>query len=152
MDMNNKIMYFKLNANNQEELIKLIELYETVFEMDPFEYPRINYQKKLLNTDNIIFVVAKYEKKIIGGLTAHELPSTYFEANEVYVYDLAVHHDFQRRGVGTRLMDKLKEISCTKGDKEIFLQADIGDYAIDFYKKIGGVPVDVIHFSFPCKK
>ncbi len=64
--MNNKITYFKLNANNQEELIKLIELYETVFEMDPFEYPRINYQKKLLNTDNIIFVVAKYEKKIIG--------------------------------------------------------------------------------------
>lgn len=73
--------------------------------MDPFEYPRINYQKKLLNTDNIIFVVAKYEEKIIGGSTAYELPSSYFEANEVYVYDLAVHHDFQRRGVGTRLMD-----------------------------------------------
>jgi len=33
------------------------------------------------------------------------------------------------------------------------LQADVGDdYAIDFYKKIGGVPEDVIHFSFACKE
>ena len=42
--------------------------------------------------------MAKYEEDIIGGLTAHQLASTYFEANEVYVYDLAVHQEFQRMG------------------------------------------------------
>ncbi len=65
-------------------------------------------------------MVAKYEEDIIGGLTAHELPSTYFEANEVYVYDLAVHPNFQKKGIGRRLIEELKNISCSKGDKEIY--------------------------------
>lgn len=148
-----KVKYLKLNVNNLEELVKLIKLYENVFEMEPFQYPSYDYLKKILKNENTIFAVAKYEEEIIGGLTAHELASTYFEANEVYVYDLAVHQDFQRKGIGTRLIEELKKISCNKGDKEIFLQADVGDdYAIDFYKKIGGVPEDVIHFSFACKE
>jgi aminoglycoside 3-N-acetyltransferase I len=148
----NKIKYLHLNVNNLEDILKLIKLYENVFKMETFVYPSHSYLENILKNDNIIFVVAKYEEEIIGGLTAHILPSTYFESNEVYVYDLAVHHDFQRIGIGTRLIEELKNITCVKGDKEIFLQADIGDeYAIDFYKKIGGIPEDVIHFSFACK-
>jgi ribosomal protein S18 acetylase RimI-like enzyme len=152
-NISNKIEYLQLSVNNLEELVKLIKLYENVFEMEPFQYPSHDYLEKILKNENTLFVVAKYEEEIIGGLTAHQLASTYFEANEVYVYDLAVHQEFQRKGVGTRLIEELKKISCSKGDKEIFLQADIPDeYAIDFYKKIGGVPEDVIHFSFACKE
>ena len=69
------------------------------------------------------------------------------------MYDLAVHQDFQRMGIGTRLLEELRRIICNNGDKEIFLQADIGDTnAIDFYKRNGGVPENVIHFSFACNK
>jgi len=150
-DSSKKIEYLPLSVNNLEDLVKLIKLYENVFEMNPFPYPSYDYLKKLLKNDKIIFIVAKFEDEIIGGLTAHELASTYFESNEVYVYDLAVHQDFQRKGIGTKLIEELKKISCNKGDKEIFLQADIDDkYAIEFYNKIGGVPEDVIHFSFAC--
>jgi len=149
--ISDKTDYLRLNVNNLEEFVKLIKLYENVFEMEPFQYPSYDYLKKILKNENTIIMVAKYEDGIIGGLTAHQLASTYFEANEVYVYDLAVHQDFQRKGIGTRLIEELKKISCSKGDKEIFLQADVGDdYAIEFYKKIGGVPEDVIHFSFAC--
>lgn len=152
-DAASKITYQRLNVNNLEDFVKLIELYEKVFEMEPFQYPSRGYMEKILKKENIIFLVGKYDDNVVAGLTAHELPSTYFEANEVYVYDLAVHSDFQRKGVGTRLLENLKEISCPKGDKEVFLQADIEDgYAIEFYKKIGGVPEDVIHFSFQCEK
>jgi ribosomal protein S18 acetylase RimI-like enzyme len=148
-----KVEYLQLDVNNLEELFKLIKLYENVFKMEPFQYPSNDYLEKTLKNENTIFVVAKYGEEIIGGLTAHELASTYFEYNEVYVYDLAVHQDFQRKGIGTRLIEELKKSSCSKGDKEIFLQADVGDdYAINFYKKIGGVPEDVIHFSFACKE
>lgn len=153
MDDYNKIEYLQLSVNNLEELSKLIKLYQNVFEMEPFQYPSHDYLEKILKNENTLFVVAKCREEIIGGLTAHELASTYFEANEVYVYDLAVHQDFQRKGIGTRLIEKLRKISCGKGDKEIFLQADFGDdYVIDFYKKIGGVPEDVIHFSFACNE
>ncbi len=152
-DIKKKIEYFRLSVNNLDELVKLIELYENVFEMEPFQYPSFNYLEKLLKNENTILMIAKYEEEIVAGLTAHQLPSTYFEANEVYVYDLAVRQDFQRKGIGTRLMEELKKICCDIGDKEIFLEADIPDeYAINFYNKIGGVPEDVIHFSFACKK
>ena len=152
-DIKNKIKYSRIRANNLDDLVELIKLYENVFEMKQFQYPSSNYLKKILKNENTIFMVAKYEEEIIAGLTAHQLPSTYFEANEVYVYDLAVNKNFQRRGIGTRLIDELKKISCNSGDKEIFLQADIEDkYAIEFYKKIGGIPENVIHFSFSCNR
>ncbi len=148
----NKIEYSQLDLNNLGELVKLIKLYENVFEIETFKYPSQSYLKKILKNENTIFLVARYENDVIGGLTAHQLASTYFEANEVYVYDLAVHQDFQRMGIGSQLIEELKEISCSNGDKEIFLQADIEDeYAIDFYNKIGGIPENVIHFSFSCK-
>jgi len=148
-DLSKKIEFLRLTVNDLEDLIGLIKLYEHVFEMKQFTYPSPTYLERMLKKENTIFMVAKYEDHIIGGLTAHELASAYSEANEVYVYDLAVHPDFQRKGIGTRLIDELKKISCEKGDKEIFLQADIDDtQAIGFYKKIGGVPENVIHFTF----
>ena len=146
-DISNRIEYFQLNENNLDEIIKLLKLYENVFEMEPFEYPTHDYLEKILKNQDIIFMAAKYEDEIIAGLTAHILASVYSKSNEVYVYDLAVHQDFQRKGIGTTLLKKLKKIICDKGDKEIFLQADIEDkYAIDFYKKIGGVPENVLFF------
>ena len=69
--INNKIEYFQLNVNHLDEFVKLIKLYENVFEMEPFEYPSHSYLKKILKNESIIFVVAKYEDDIIGGLTAH---------------------------------------------------------------------------------
>lgn len=152
-DIINDMEYLTLSVNNLEELVKLLKLYEDVFEMEPFKYPSHDYLERLLNNDDIIFVVAKYEGEIIAGLTAYNLASIYYESNEVYVYDLAVHRDFQRKGIGTRLIEEIKRISCSKGDIEVYLQADFEDkYALDFYEKIGGVPEDVIHFSFPCKR
>lgn len=147
--VNDQLKYTRLGIGDTEGLLELIKLYETVFEMEPFQYPSRSYLERLLENKNTIFLVASYQEDIIAGLTAHQLPSTYFEAHEVYVYDLAVHPDHQRRGIGTQLLEELKGISCQQGDKEIFLQADIDDaYAIDFYKKIGGVPENVIHFTF----
>ncbi|MGZ7068898.1 MAG: hypothetical protein ACXVHT_11380 [Methanobacterium sp.] len=84
-DISNKIKYLRLSVYNLVDLVKLIKLYENVFEMKPFQYPSHEYLKKILKNENTIFVVAKYEKEVIAGLTAHQLPSTYFEANEVYV-------------------------------------------------------------------
>ena len=105
----NKIEYLRLSVNNLEEFVKLIKLYENVFEMEPFPYPSHGYLEKILKNENIYYCSCQYyEEEIIAGLTAHQLASTYFEANEVYVYGLAVHQDFQRKGIGTRLMDELK--------------------------------------------
>ena len=94
----NKIEYSQIDLNNLGELVKLIKLYENVFEMETFKYPSQSYLKKILKNVNTIFLVARYENDVIGGLTAHQLASTYFEANEVYVYESRCSSGFPENG------------------------------------------------------
>ena len=139
----------KLQPGNVHRLAELIKLYEDVFEMENFVMPGKAYLESLLERNGLTFLVALFEGKIVGGLTAHDLPSTYFEANEVYIYDLAVANEHQRKGIGRKLLSELGAICKTKGEKEFFVQADFDDHnAVDFYRATGGVPEKVVHFSY----
>lgn len=140
-----------------ERLQKLVGLYENVFEMRNFTMPGDEHLQSLLDDARIIFFVAAREEErddggdgeIVGGLTAHVLPSTYFPAAEVYVYDLAVKTEFQRKGIGRQLMSALAEHCAASGAKEIFVQADLADqHALDFYRATGGRAASVVHFSY----
>ncbi len=142
-----------LGKDDFKSLNELLRLYEDVFEMKDFVMPSDNYLQSLLVKEGLTFLVAIIDEKIVGGLTAHDLPSTYFEANEVYVYDLAVAKKHQYQGIGKLLLTELKKICHQKGEREFFLQADINDsHAIDFYRSTGGIPEEVIHFSYNTTK
>ena len=81
------------------------------------------------------------------------MPSTYFEANEVYIYDLAVAKEYQRKGIGKKLLGELANICKQNGESEFFVQADIDDeHALEFYRSTGGVAEEVIHFSYDTKQ
>ena len=141
-----------LQSEDLEKLTQLIRLYERVFEMETFVLPSQEYLQYLLDRPGATFLVALIDKQVVGGLTAHELPSTYFESNEVYVYDLAVAQGHQRKGIGEKLLDELGTLCKKRGDKEFFVQADIDDkHALEFYHATGGVPEKVIHFSYDTK-
>ncbi|MBN8782124.1 MAG: GNAT family N-acetyltransferase [Terrimonas ferruginea] len=140
----------KLARHDRPRLSGLIKLYERVFEMEPFAVPPAEYLDTLLTNPGIIFIVAEEEEKIVGGLTAHVLHSVYFTSAEVYVYDLAVSEEQQRKGIGTQLMKALQEYCRQQGYREVFVQADRPDqHALNFYQKTGGLPEDVIHFTYP---
>jgi aminoglycoside 3-N-acetyltransferase I len=139
----------KLEPAGAEKFSELIDVYADVFEMDAFVKPPLDYLRALLEKEFVIVFVATLENAVIGGLTAYVLPSPYFESAEVYVYDLAVATEYQRQGVGAKLMRGIREHCAASGMKEVFLQADYEDeHAVDFYRKIGGAREDVIHFSF----
>lgn len=143
------VRFVKLTENDLNVLLEQVELYAEVFEMTDFKMPSSVYLQTLLEKEHIIFFVAVADEKVIGGLTAFVLPSVYFAAAEVYVYDLAVKAEHQRKGIGTQLIAELKNYCATLGHKEIFVQADREDqHAVDFYRKTGGLPEDVIHFSY----
>ncbi len=140
----------KLTGNDLQALAGLLRVYEVAFEMPNFVLPSADYLKYLLGNDYIIFFCAFHEKEVVGGLTAYILPSAYNPATEVYIYDLAVTPSFQRRGVGRRLLEALKEYCRAKGYREIYVQADRGDqHALDFYRATGGAPQSVVHFVYP---
>ena len=139
----------KLLPQDLNDLIQLIELYKKVFEEHTENQVSEKYLSTLLKNQSIIFLVAKHGDTVVGGLTAHVLPSVHFESSEVYLYDLAVDNAFQRQGIGTALVSELKKYCCENNYKELFVQADFEDkHALDFYRKIGGVEENVRHFNF----
>jgi aminoglycoside 3-N-acetyltransferase I len=147
--MKEHIVYQKLETNNLPYLKSLIEVYEEVFEMENFTLPADGYLQALLHREGLMFFVATLEGNVVGGLTAHVLPSVYFESAEVYIYDLGVKTSFQRKGIGKNLMASLSEYCKKRGDREIFVQADLVDqHAMDFYQATGGQTERVVHYNY----
>ncbi len=149
MSNENTITYKKLDSNDLPALRALISVYEEVFEMTNFQMPNLQYVQGLLEKESMIFFVAYSGSTVIGGLTAHILPSVYFSSSEVYIYDLAIQTQQQRKGIGKTLVHALKRYCSECGYKEIFVQADIEDqHALDFYRSTGGQAESVVHYSY----
>ena len=71
------------------------------------------------------------------------------ESSEIFIYDLAVHPDHQRTGVGRRLVAELRAQAAALGIGELFVPADNEDvHALDFYRAIGGAAAPVTIFTF----
>ena len=144
-----KVKCRKLEAEDLNHLTQLLKVYEEAFEMEDFSMPNDKYLQGLLEFETTFFYVAILENEVVGGLTAHILPSTHFPSSEVYIYDFAVNPKFQRKGIGKQLIEFLKEYSTNMGCKEIYVQADLEDqHAVAFYKATGGSEASVVHFSY----
>lgn len=143
------ITYIKLGQTDITKLIELIDIYAQVFETKNFSLPNVEYLQTLLDKENVLFFVALLNDSVIGGLTAYILPSVYYPSNQIYIYDLAVKHDWQRKGFGKEIISLLKSYCIEHGYKEIYVQVDFEDqHAIDFYEATGGHSQKVIHFSY----
>ena len=102
-----------------------------------------------LGKEAIILLVAECEGRIIGGLTAYELPKFEAARSEIYLYDLAVDAAHRRRGIASALIAELQHIAADIGAWAVFVQADYGDDpAVALYTKLG-VREDVMHFDLP---
>jgi aminoglycoside 3-N-acetyltransferase I len=71
------------------------------------------YVQRLLSRDDFWAVAAFWGDELVGGVTAHTLPLTRTEAFEVFIYDIAVLADYQRRGVGRELVMHLQNEAAT---------------------------------------
>jgi len=95
------------------------------------------------------WVIAAFEgDEPVGCITGHELAMTRHERTELFVYDLAVRADRQRRGIGRRLVDALVAGAAAQGVGVVFVLADDEDVdAIAFYEGLGGRPAPVTMFD-----
>ncbi|QWT23788.1 GNAT family N-acetyltransferase [Subtercola sp. PAMC28395] len=118
-----------------------------------FEEPSVplddSYIKNLLRSDSFWAIAAFRGPEVVGGLTAHTLPLTRTAQSEVFVYDLAVHHDHRRQGIAARLLHELRAAAAREGILDIFVAADNDDAsALDFYRAQGATGTPVTFFSF----
>lgn len=94
-------------------------------------------------------VAAQVNGEVVGGLTAHTLPMTRSPTSELFLYDLAVRADHQRRGIGRALVTHLLDLAAADGIGVAFVPADVeDDHALAFYRTLGGEPADVTMFTF----
>jgi aminoglycoside 3-N-acetyltransferase I len=107
------------------------------------------YVARLLARDDLWILAATFGDEIVGGLTAHVLPMTRSESHELFIYDVAVRVDHQRRGVGRALLERLQQLARAAAIAVLFVPADDEDtHALDFYRALGGVASPVTFFTF----
>lgn len=139
-----------LEPYDLDDLNELISVFQVVFDMKNFERPSQGHLQKLLSKEDFFAVIAKTENRIVAGLTLYVLDQYYSEKPLAYIYDLAVLVEYQRRGIGRKLITFTNEFCRQKGFEEVFVQADkVDDYAIDFYRATR--PTDeeqVVHFYY----
>jgi aminoglycoside 3-N-acetyltransferase I len=108
-----------------------------------------DYLDRLLRQDSFWALTAFAGSEIVGGLTAHTLPMTRSASSELFIYDLAVRPDHQRRGVGRRLIQEVRDRAEVAGIHDVFVPADDDDtHALDFYRALRADESPVTHFTF----
>lgn len=129
---------------------ELISVFQQVFEMPNTDLPKDNHLSRLLSDDGFLVLVALEGEKVVGGLTLYLLPQYYEEFPVGYIYDVGVLPEYQRKGVGRKLLEKALQHSGEKGCREIFVQADKEDtHALEFYRSCGAsIESEVVHFTF----
>lgn len=111
-----------------------------------------DYLQRLLERPEFWVIAAIVDGEVVGGLTAHTLPMTRAETAEIFIYDIAVRSDRQRRGVGRRLIETLHHVAASRGIECVFVAADNDDEAaLEFYRALGGNATSVTYFGFPVR-
>ncbi|CAA9230595.1 MAG: hypothetical protein AVDCRST_MAG95-966 [uncultured Adhaeribacter sp.] len=149
--MNNMdVIIEKLSHHDLPKFVELIRLFEDVFEMEKFAMPDGQYLQELLEKDSFFVFVALLNDQVVGGLTSYIMPQYYSKRPLIYIYDLAVRTDLQRRGIGKMLIESNNRYGKVIGAEVVMVQADEpDDYAVKFYLSTGATAEKVIHFEYP---
>jgi aminoglycoside 3-N-acetyltransferase I len=116
---------------------------------EPAEPLSDDYVDQLLASSSFWAIAAFEGDRVVGGITAHTIPMTRSPRAELFVYDLAVHEDFRRRGVGAGLVTTLRRLAAEAGVAEVFVPADDDDAdAVAFYRTLAGHESPVTHFTW----
>ena len=132
-------MKYTIEELNLKDLKETLELVKKVFmEFEAPDYKKegvdsffkfVNYENILKNlNENMIILIAKYNKKIIGMVA-------FFEFKHITL--LFVDKIYQRKGVATRLINKAKEY-CVENNKNLeYITVNASPYAKEFYHRLG---------------
>ncbi len=146
--MKKQILNDILGRHQLSFLKQLLGLYKTVLKYNKRKIPSDAELQSLLRKRDIRFVVALDGDQVVGGLTAHLLPSAFGDGRSFYIQDLAVKKKYQRRRVGTGLVRTLVFESRVYKHRDIFVQTSLSNKsAINFFKSRGATPTAGFHFT-----
>ena len=101
--------------------------------------PAENYVTAFLRNLKNHVLVATINNIVVGGLTAYELEMYKNEASEMFLFEIGVGEEYRQQGVGTLLIQKLKEVCIQKNIQQIFVITSRGNAcALQLYNTTGG--------------
>lgn len=146
-DSDGGVVIERLGIDDVQRALAAFEMMHDVFDEDPGVLSD-GYVAGLLADGSFWAIVAFEAGEAIGCITGHELGMTRHERTELFVYDLAVRVDRQRRGIGRRLVDALVSGAADRGIDVVFVAAaDDDTHARAFYRSLGGRPANVTMFD-----
>ena len=148
--MQSSVTINQLTHDDCQQFARLVNLFHVVFENEkPTVAPLANLQRILSHPHFAAFVVL-YNNQLVGGCTAYVLPSYTSSHAELLVYDLAIHPDFQRRGLGTLLIQNVRTYCANQRIPLFFALAHADDDpAVEFYRATGAHLESVINAVYP---
>ncbi len=139
----------KLDSSSLDLFKQAIQLFHREFETGETGSAPDDHLAQLLKNPLFICFVILHKSNVAAALTAYEMPQYYSGRSEAYIYDLAVANHHQRKGLGTQLMNALKDYGNSHNIHLAFAEAHAEDlYALEFYQSVGGEPENVMHFNY----
>ena len=140
----------RLRGEDIAAMRDMLHLFGHVFEDIPTycaAQPDDTYLRALLASDTFIALAASAGKTTVGGLTAYV-----WRKQEIYIYDLAVHEKWRRRGIASQLIENIKSIAQNMGAYSIIVQAHPEDHAaIALYRQLSS-PENILTFDIEIAK
>ena len=99
----------RLRAGDEQLAIEAIETLKPEEERDG-NVASQEHMRRVLESDENYLIVACEAGRPTGFLVAHRFPRVDRDRYMVYLYEIEVEQAFRRRGVGTRMIDLLKNV------------------------------------------
>lgn len=134
MNNNKDVVIYLVDSNMEEDIITFLNNVDLLFPIPRSEKVDIReYVKKVLAIGKIFVCI--YEDTIVGINLFYANDS---KTKQAWISTLVVNEEFKSKGIGTNLIDKMKEYCLEKGMNEIFLYTHKNNKrAIEFYIKNG---------------
>ena len=120
--------------------LELISMFMSFNVCSSLEYPKERFYERIekLVKKVSISLVARNEKGLIVGVLFGLTDFCYW----LYITDLGVDRNYERQGIGSKMMKKAHEIAG--GEKDIAVYLIANDNAIPFYEKLGMKKADEV--------
>ena len=114
--------------------------------------PTEEYLKNMLLKKDFHVIIALDDKKIIGGLTAFELPMYKESVNEIFLYEIGVDEEYRQKGIAKALIESLKQLAIEKDIPEMYVGTEMDNFpAQQLYKTTGGKREDIAWYVYTIK-